>query len=260
MAVTTQLAAVTAAAIQEGKYALNRVWRVEASVAAPVAESNLSNIISVEVGEPSFNENEYFMQGAGDERLTLRRNYKWPITINVYKGKLGETLETLLGLTWSSDFAIPLRDNTTLPSVHWEAVCRDSDNTTHLFSLVIQDLILNMPAFPNPLDYSDSTITGYTYHDPFLLYSGYEMEYDIFTTDGSGTDYTASSTPVSLVTNANYDDWSIDEAASIKLKASGETVGTREKSGWTYSTGVFTRSTAAAVSGNVQILYAKATS
>jgi len=261
MAVTDQLSAVASTAIQEGRYTLNRVWRSEATAATPVTPTNLSNIISFEVGEPSFNENEYFMQGAGDDRLTLRRTYKWPITIAIYKGKTGTVLETLLGLTWSTagTAGIPLKDNTTLPSVHWEAICRDADNSTHLHSIVVQDLILNLPGFPNPMDYTDNTISGYTYYPPILLCSGAEMVYDIHSGDGSTTDFAASSTPISLVTATNHDDFYIDEAVFVKEKSTTASAGTRQTSGWSYAGGNFTKTSAPTVSYEIQIFYAKTT-
>jgi hypothetical protein len=147
------------------------------------------------------------------------------------------------------------------PIGHWEAICRDSDNVTHLFSLVIQDLILDDMDLSNPLEYADRTIKFHTYHEPFVLCSGAEMVFDKFAATPSTAVYQMSAgTPVSLVTATAHDDWDYDTAVFVKLKDKTDSWTTKRiKSGVTIGasgTITFTSGTPAA-SDVVSVLWAK---
>lgn len=260
MAYTDQLSAPPASSYKQGYYTLNRFVRCEASVAAPTAFTNLDYIVQVDIGEPSYRVDvEIFEQGAGDERTKVRKGPRWDGTITVLGGKVGNVLASILGLTWgtANDAAVMLNRDNDYPVLIWEAVCRDADNVTHLFSLVIQDMIIDSKGLTNPLAYADEPIKFHTYHVPFLICPGSELVYDQFNGDGSTTTFTASSTPLTLTTASNYDDLDYNQIVYVKQKASGDSTGTRKKSGWSYSGGNFVATTAPAVSSTVQILYAK---
>lgn len=262
MAITDQLGAPAATSYKQGYYTLNRIWRCEAAVAAPVTPTNLNYIVQIEIGEPSYRVDvDVYQQGGGDDYTKVRKGPTWTGTITVLGGKIGDVLKDIFGLTWSTagDAMVALNHDDDYPEIIWEAVCRDVDNSTHLFSLIIQDLVIDSKGLSSPMEYSDETIPFHTYHMPFLLCSGSELVYDQFAGDGSTTDFTASSTPLNLTTASNYDDLVLDDCVFIKTKTSTASTGTRQKSGVSAAGGVFTYSTAPAASSTVQLLYAKAT-
>jgi hypothetical protein len=261
MSLTGQLAAPTKDALQKGRFTLNRVYRCEASVAAPVSASNISYIQSVTLDPATFDETEIFHQGGGDESTTDRINYRWTGSINVLKGKAPYVLSQLRGITWDTgnDAAIPLRWDNDYPQVHWEAIVRKSDNTDHIFTLLIQDMVIDDPGFDNPLDYSDLTIPFHTKHMPLFVAEDAEVVYDEFSGDGSTTDFTLSSTPLNLATASSYEDLVLDNIVHCKVKASGESTGTRQTSGISVSGTTFTFTSAPAAGSTVQVLYVKAT-
>ena len=260
MSLTSQLAAPTKDALQKGKFTLHRLVRSEASVAAPVTPVEMSYIQSFTLNEPSFDETDIFHQGGGDESTKDKTNYEYTGSFTVLKGKSGEFLKNIRGITWdaANDAAIPLRVDDDNPMVHWEAVCRKSDNSSHLFSLFLQDLKFDDPGFDNPMDYSDLTINFRTKHMPLLIATGAEMVYDEWAGDGSTTDFTLSATPLTLATASSYEDLVLDNAVFVKTKASGSTTGTRQTSGISIASTTLTFTTAPAVGSTVQCLYAKA--
>lgn len=262
MALTTQLGAPGIDTIQEGKNTLNRFAVVEASAADPVSVTDLYYIQSFDVDDGAPESIEVFQQGGGDNRTMEYRKWKWSGTITVLKGKMPTVLAQLLNITWStaSDAAIPFKMQNDYPKVHWEAAFRQKDNTTHLYTIIIQDMVIDHSAFSNPMDNSDQNIPFHTYYPPLYIAQNVEMVYDVFTGDGSSTDFTLSSTPLSLLTASNHDDFFLNQMVSVKEKASSASTGTRKMSGYTYSGGVLTASTAPAAATLVQALYVKAAS
>ena len=260
MALTYQHGAPGVNVIQEGKYTSNRIYQVEASAATPVSATNMNYIIGVDVDDGAPDTMEIFQQGGGNERSVLERSWKWSGTITVHKGKMPYVLSQLLNVTWDTgnDAAMPFKIPDDYPHVHWEAICREKDNTTHLFTLLIQDMIIEKSGFSNPLDAADGTIPIHPYYPPIYLAANSEVVYDGFTGDGSTTTFAASSTPLNLLTASNHDDFIINQAVSIKEKASTASTGTRQNSGYSYSGGNWVASTAPAASTLVQVLYAKA--
>jgi len=260
MALTTQLGAPGVDTIQEGKNTLNRFALVEASVLAPVAVTDLYYIQSFDVDDGAPASVEVFQQGGGDNRTIQYSNWKWSGTITVLKGKMPTVLAQLLNITWATgnDAAIPFKMTSDFPSIHWEAVFRKKDNTTHLYTVIIQDMIIDHSAFSNPMDNADQNIPFHTYYPPVYIAQNCEMVYDEFTGDGSTTALTLSSTPLALLTAANHDDFFLNQMISVKEKASAASTGTRKMSGYTYSTGVLTATTAPAAATVVQALYVKA--
>lgn len=259
---TDQLNAATKDALQKGKFTLNQYLRCEASVAAPVSWNNLSYIQSVTLGPATFDETMIFHQGGGDEKTKDRTNYNWIGNINLLKGKGPEGLASLRGITWNSsgdDAGIPLRVDNDYPMIHWQSLIRKSDNSDHLFTLLIQDMVIDDPGFDNPLDYADFGMPFHTQHMPILLAEDAQAVYDEFNADGSTTNFTLSSTPLTIATASDYDDLVLDNVVFVKVKASGDSTGTRQTSGISYSGGDIVFTTAPAVSSIVQVLYAKLT-
>ena len=264
MALTDQLGAPAEASYQMGRFTLHRVVLNEAAVAAPVVWTNMDFIAAIEIGDPSWDfEADVYQQGGGDDKTHIRRGPRWDGTSTVLSGKIGNVLATLKGLTWTTGgtAAISSRMDADTPEVIWEAICRDSDNSTHLFSLVIQDMVLDDFGVSNPMDYSERTIPFHTYHEPFLLCSGAEMVYDRFDATPSTATYSLScSTPLTLVTATDHDDWSYDNAVFLKNKdnSASDTVGVRVTSGASISGGTITFTTGTpAASDEISVLYAK---
>ena len=260
MALTTQLGAPGIDTIQEGKNTLNRFALVEAIAATPVAVTDLYYIQAFDVDDGGPESIEVFQQGGGDNRTMEYRKWKWSGTITVLKGKMPTVLAQLLNTTWSTanDAAIPFKMQNDFPKVHWEAVFRQKDNTTHLYTLIIQDMVIDHSAFSNPMDNTDQTIPFHTYYPPIYIAQNAEMVYDVFTSDGSTVEFTLTNTPLSLLTAANHDDFFLNQMISIKEKASTASTGTRKMAGYTYSAGKITATTASAAGTLVQALYVKA--
>ena len=256
---TTQLAAPGVDDIILGQHAIHEYVRVESSAAAPVSWSNLKYVQSISVGEPSYDfETTLFQQGSKDRRVK-KVGPSWQITINVLNGKVGEVLAALRGETWgSSNVGIPLNSSNDEPQIHLVSVFRKDDNTTHVFSRVIQDIILDDSPLETQMQVSDGVINAHTYYPPFLVYSGYDAVYDIYDATPSTNTYTLSSTPATILTASNYNQWDFDNAAHIKLKddSDGQTTGNRMTSGVSISgvTMTWTANTPAA-SDKVYCLY-----
>ena len=118
-------------------------------------------------------------------------------------------------------------------------------------------MIIDVPGFENPLDYTDVTIPFHTYHMPLFIASGTELVYDVFTGDGSTTSFTLSDTPLKIATASDYRDLVLDNVIFVKVKASGASEGTRQTSGISYSAGAVSFTTAPASGSSIQILYVK---
>ena len=266
MALTDQLGAPVESGHKMGRFSLNRIVRCEAAVATPVVWTNLSNVVAIEISDPSWDyEADVFQQGGGDEKTHIQRGPRWDGTITVIGGKVGDMLATLFGETWTTagNTAMSLRSDDDSPMIIWEAICRDSNNSTHLFSLVIQDMIMDSLGMANPMDYADISIPFHTYHEPFLLCTGAEMVYDRWdATPGTATYSTSCGTPLELVTAASHDDWHYDNMVFCKNmdNSDSETIGHRVTSGVALSGGTLTFTTGTpAASDEVSVLYAKAT-
>jgi len=266
MSVTSVLAKPLAATHQMGRFTLNRIVREDAAVLAPVVWVNVEGIVAVNYGEPTWEyEYDILQQGAGNEKTHVKRGPMWKGTITVLKGDMGDFLAAIDGVTWGTAQAvISSRMDNDNPMVHWEAVCRDANNNTHLYSLVIQDMIIDDWSFDNPMEYSDGVIPFHTYHEPFLLCTGKEMVFDKFAATPTTIVYTTSnSTPATLLSSTNHSDWDLDNAVFVKNQddSAGDLTGKRIRSGVTFSGASLTWTTAAspAASDEISILYAKAT-
>jgi len=265
MAIDTQLGAPGQSTHKKGRFTLNRVFKCEDSVAAGVTPTNLGAVVAIDFGEPSWdNEENVFQQGGGDEKTQIKRGPRWDGTVSVLGGSIGEVLSTLYGLTWgtatSAYAAMTLRRDKDIPDVIWEAICRSADNKTHVFSVVIQDMIIDDGAWSNPMEYSDGSIPFHTYHEPFFLKDGCEMVYDVIQAGSATVAWALSATPISLASPTLQDDWDIEKAVYVKTKTSSASTGTRRRSNVAVSGGTVTFTGGTPASATVlQVLFAKET-
>jgi len=260
MAVTDTLGAPDLDSRKRGRFTLNRIWDVEAAASEPVAATNLENIQAVTIDPPAWDyEDETLQQGGGNHKVTDQGGIKWTGQIICLGGKVGETLASIRALTWTAagnGVGMPLRRMNPYPTVHWEAVCRDKTNSTHLFTVLIQDMIIGSLGWDNPMDYADGTIPWYSYHDPIFLLEGHETVYDVYDGDGSTTVFSLSGTAVSCVDASENDDFALDTLIHCKTKLTTDDTGTHQLSGVSEAAGDVTYTTAPAASSKVQILYA----
>ena len=262
MAINTQLGAPGSSTHKKGRFTLNRVLDCDATAATPVTPTNLGAVVSIDFGEPSWdNEANVFQQGGGDEKTQIKRGPRWDGTITILGGSVGEVLSTLYGLTWgtgSGEYAaMSLRRDNDYPDVIWEAICRDADNKTHLFSVVIQDMIIDDGAWSNPLEYSDGTIPFHTYHEPFYLKDGCELMMDVITAGSAEVEWALSGTPITLASPSLQDDWDVGDLVYVKTKASGASTGTRKRSNVTITNASLQFTAGTPASGTtLQVLYA----
>lgn len=267
MAVDDQLGRPPETSHQMGRFSLNRIVRCDADAAVPVVWTNLNYVVQIEIGRPTWKYTaDMLHQGAGDEITEIKRGPRWDGTITVLSGNIGNVLASLKGVTWNgSHVVLSSRNDSDDPQIIWEAIARDADNKTHLFSLVIQDMIIDDLDAINPMDYSDRTIAFHTYHEWFLVYTGYEMVYDVWDATPTTATYTISAgTPETLLTATNHDDWHYDNAVYVKNKdnsASDTGMTRRIISNVTVVGAVLTFTTGTpATSDKIGLLYAKATS
>ena len=268
MAITDQLGAPASTAHMLGRYTLHKYVRCEASAggATAVAWANLSSIESINIDPPTWEmEADILQQGGGDEKTHIQRGPRWNGTINVLGGHVGTILALLKGLTWTTagTAALAMRQDKDLPEIILQSINRDSDNVTHRFTRVIQDIIIDDMGDDNPMDYADRAIPFHTYHEPFYLCSGAELVYHVWAATPSTVAYTTSnSTPLTLIVPANHDDWYFTNMVFCKVKdnSAGNTVGIRRASGVSLSGGTLTFTTGTpAATDVVYMLYAVAT-
>lgn len=256
---STQLAAPAENTYLRGQNVIHRYVQCEATAAAPVVWSNIKWIQSVVVGDPTYEETDVFMQGS-KEKTKLRRNPVWPVTINVLNGKKAQVISDLLGYAWgSTNYVVPSNMSNDNPDVILESIFREEDNTTHVFSQVVQDLILDDSGMDIPMDYADGVINGHTYFPPFYVYTGYEAVYDVWDATPTTNTYTTSATPATAVVASSHDFWDYNNAAFIKQKdnSEGETVGNRLTSGAAIAGQTLTVTASPLATDKVYALYVK---
>jgi hypothetical protein len=258
MSIYTQKGAPTSTSEHYGQYTLNRAHLVDTTVAAPVAPIGLGAIIALNFGAPSFDEKRLLQQGGGNTPYLKRRNPIWSGTITLYQGTFPTILAQLRGITWGSanDRAISYWDKKGVPRVHWEAVCRDTDNLTPLFSVVIPNMVLDPHGFDNPMDSAEQALPFHSDFPPLKLFPYTEWKWDLFNGNGSTVQFTLSSTPVTLLDSSYYDDYVLDNIALITVKESSGDTGVIQLTGVTYSAGKITFTTAPAAGSKVGVGYA----
>jgi hypothetical protein len=263
MAIGTQLGKPTESHVKEGRFTLHRYHLHEAAVAAPVVPVNILALQELSADGLTFdNEYEVHQQGGGDESRKFKRGPRYDGVIRMLGGNVGTFLAELLGKTWTiaDEVGLPLRFHD-FPLCTIEAICRQENNSTHLYSKIFQEVILKEFNLPEAMDMEVAEIPFYSEHDPFLLAQGQEMVYDEFAGDGSTTDFTLSSTPIDIVdvTDEAREDWVLDDLVFCKTKLTADKTGTRQKSGISIAGTTLTYTTAPAASSTVQVLYAKTT-
>jgi hypothetical protein len=262
MAVTTQLGAPGIAKVNEGYFNLARYFLHAASAGTGIAPVNITGIQGITMEPITFERTaDVFQQGGGDERLHIERGPRCRLEIQMLAGDVPAFLAGIQGVTFSAAGykALPLRFDD-YAKITLEVAYRREDNKTHQFTEVYQDLILEEFSIGSPMENNTVSIPFYSYHDPFIVLAGYELAYDVFTGDGSTTAFTLASTPAD-VTNVSLtakEDWILDTCVFIKLKATTDPQGVRQKSGFTLATTTLTATTAPAASTRVEVMYIKA--
>jgi len=257
----TQFGAPVASDVQMGRYTHFRIWRCEASVAAPVTSVDIYGIqnISLSAGEPKFTK-EVFQQGGGDESLLIKRDYNWTGSISFLKKKGLEELQHFTGATWTTAGAVayPHYFDNEFPSVIMELVNRDEDNATHLFSTVVVDAVLDSFGFENPMDDAEWVLPFHTTRVPITICANTKFVYDQFNGVVSAGTYTLSSTPLPLLTATSWRYFDYNQLYYVKEKLTGASTGTLIKSGYSNSGATLTAANAVAASTAIQVGYVAA--
>lgn len=263
MAVTENIGAPSSDLLTVGRCGLMRIFLCEAAVAAPVTTTTLYGVQSYDIGNPSEEINaKVFHIGGGHEYRQKRMGFTYPISITMLDGYAFQEVEKFYNRTFdsSNDAFIPfdpLKDED--PQVIIELIVRQDDTATHLGSVLFADMIIDPLSFSQGLDQNTFTINGYTKRPPGLMPSGTEVVYDQFSGDGSATDQTLSSTPLTVCTASLYHNLHYNELLYVKEKATGESTGTIQTSGYSNTGTTLTADTAPAASTTIQALYIKAT-
>jgi len=262
MAVTAQMGAPEAEKLVQGKFTLGRFYRCEAEAAAPVASTNITGLQAWEFGEPDVDFSaKIFQQGGGDEHTVIERGFRWSGTLSFLKGDSWDRLAEMRGVTLgkTNNAILPLYKENDYPQFIFEGIVRQSDNNTHLGSVVIPDMILGHISWDHPLDDSLFVLPWASKRFPFLMTDGAELVYDVFTGDGSTTSFTLSSTPLTLSTATNWRLMDYDTLYYVKEKASTASTGTLQRTGYEVDGVTLTKTSAPEAGTLVQVLYAKAT-
>lgn len=264
MSVQSQLGPLSPDALVSGRNTLHRVFVHGATVADNVPAVNLTAVKSVESDAVSYERAEkYFQQGGGDEPLNWNVGQSHGVRITVYAGQLPAFLASLMGVATFgvSGYAAQNLTFDSLARFDIESIYRKKDNATHKFSLVHTDCVIQPFTLNSPMEDVDVVVPAISYHDPIVLAPGAELVYSQFTGDGSVTAFTLPYTPLALrdLAVGNADDWVLDKLIYCKVKASGDSQGTRQKSGISISGSALTFTTAPAASAVVQVLGAKST-
>ena len=243
-----------------GEFSLHRAHLCDTTAATPVTPINVNGIQNMSLGTPSFDERILKQQGGGDTSVKKRRNFVWTGSFNMLAGRMPTVIAQLKGITWGSanDRAISFKDTKGVPAIHWEAVCRDVNNKTPLFSVIIPQMVIEPWGFDQPMDSSEGSLPFSSEFPPIYLYAYTEWVWDLFDGDGSTTDFTLSGTPTDLVDSATYDDFILDNIALVTVKESTGDTGVIQTTGISYAGGDVTFSTAPSASSLVGIGYAVA--
>ena len=263
MAVTDWLSAPAESTHLRGQDVLHRFVRSEAGDSQPVTWTNQDSIQSVTVGEPTYGYEVDVLQQGSHDKTRIRRQPQWPVTINVLNGKYLDVLAAFRGVTLGAgNYVIqPMNSSDDIPDIILESIYREVDGT-HVFSVLIQDLILDDGGFDMPMDYSDGVIKGHTYHPPFMIDAGFEAVLDVWDATASTNTYTLSSTPATLLTSTSHNWFDFDNVVFIKNKdhSAGDTHGRRYDTGVSVSTVTMTWTTnTPAATDVVSCLYVTAT-
>ena len=262
MAVTAQLGAPLLTKVNEGYFNLSRYFLHAATAGTGQTPVNINGIQGITMEPITWERTaDVYHQGGGDERLHIERGPRCRIELQMLAGDVPTFLAGVQNVTFSAAGykAMPLRFDD-YAKITLEVAYRREDNKTHMFTEVYQDLILEEFAIGSAMENNVVSVPFYSYHDPFIILAGYELAYDVFTGDGSTTAFTLASTPVDVTNTAltAKEDWILDTCVFIKLKATTDVQGIRQKSGFTLATTTLTAGTAPAADTRVEVMYIKA--
>lgn len=260
-----QLGAPASTKYITGENVLHRYFLNAATAATPVAPVNISGVQEVTPDAVAFAKTgEMFQQGGGDERYMYKSMPSYNVSVRMLAADVASFLAAIQSVTWGgvggySAMPLVFAD---YPLVSIESIYRLPDNYTHAGSMLFQDLILKEFNMGSPNDLEVVDVPFYSRHVPLRIKDGFEAVYDVFTGDGSTTVFTLSSTPlavtdVSEVGAALKDDFALDNLIFCKIKLTTDTVGVRQKTGYTLVSTALTFTTAPAVSARVEVLYLK---
>lgn len=260
MGVTAQLGAPAAEKLVQGKYSLARFMLCEATSPGVVASTNIEGLQSWTVNEPEIKFTaEVLQQGGGDESTMIERGYLWRGTFSFLKGNAFDQLAAMRGITFgkATEAFLPLYKDNDFPEFIFEVGVRESDNETHIGSVVIPDIILGNIAWDHPMDDSLFVLPWRSKRPHGLIPADCEVVYEQFDGDGSTVDFVLTGTPLTLFTSANWRYFDLDTIYYVKEKASTASTGTIKRSGYSEVTGTLTAATAPASGTTVQVLYVK---
>ena len=264
MSVQSQLGALSPDALVSGRNTLHRAFIHGSGVSSNVTPVNLIAVKSVDSDKVSYERAErYYQQGGGDDPLMWNVGPSHGVRITVYAGQMPAFLASLMGVATfgTSGYAAQNLTFDSLARFDTESIFRKKDNYTHKFSVVHQDLIIQPFAMNSAMEDNDAVLEAMSFHDPVILAPGAEVVYSQFTGDGSTTSFTLPYTPLNLrdIAVGNADDWFLEKLIYVKLKATTDSQGTRQKSGASLTGSNLIFTTAPAAGTIVQTLGAKAT-
>jgi hypothetical protein len=245
-----------------GKNSLHRIWRLGASVAAPLTPAYVEGIQNATPTPLTAGSTKnVFQEGAGDEYTEVKSQWKHELAVDILAGKLFAFMAQLYGTTFGgAGYYGQATRAKSIPIITWETEMRESDGT-HKYTKVYPQMILKEWEENTPMEDNPSTFTFWSKRDPFRIYAGAELVIDRFTANGSSGSFTLSSTPVILfdVTNEENEDFLLNNVVSCITKTTAQVYGSRVTSGATCVGTTFTLTPTPAAGTIVTVTYAKAT-
>jgi len=228
----TLISQLTESEIVLGKFILNQYGLNAATVAAPVVLSDLRGIQDITL-EPNESIEEIFHQGAGNESLEYITEIKWEGNMIITGGKVSQ-IATLLGLTLgvSGQYGIPHRMDPYPKGFISRAIYQNDGTTLIGYELLIDIILKNIPLLSGGLDLHNLSIPVKSAWSPYFLI-GASPVYDKFAGNGTLDTFTLSDNPVKIEVSASSEELVNDYAFFVKIKESGDVVGTRQTSGFT---------------------------
>jgi hypothetical protein len=249
---TRVLSKVAKAKMILASYGYYLFHRDQASVAAPVVPSSLTDIQSISAAASAYTEVEGIQYGAKEKRLLrLDGNYKG--SLKLLTGGVGDFMATALGQTWTAagDSGI-ICTPPTYAVGHIEAVLRHITRKTEIHRVLYQDLIFDPFSFDLPNNLAITDLPFHSDYEKIILAPATKFVLDKWTGDGSTTTFTLSTTAIDVVDSAaeGMEQFDFDDMVFIKCKATTDDTGVRQSSGVTVNSGtsiVFTTAPATGV-------------